>query len=255
MSWRPTAEPEDLSTPDVSLAVEPKVSAVIEPRTRDLGGPLGRARAAFGAAARGRTLSVLRSLRAESFAKGQGMDVRPHPHIHLATVTYLFEGEIVHRDSLGRTRRCPVDINWMTAGRGIVHSERTAARRCAPLCRLHGIQLWVGLPSETKTWSPTFTTIGRRPLPAIERDGARRDPGARRQRVRRAVAVHTFSPLLYADVQMGDGARSWRCPTIANSGRCTSPQGALLCPRACRLQRRGCWCSSPVCPAAGYCPR
>src|SRR5512140_1309750 len=80
-------------------------------------------------------------------APGQGLDVRPHPHIGLATVTYLFEGEIVHRDSLGNVQAIrPGEVNWMTAGRGIAHSERTPPALRASGSRLSGIQVWVGLP-------------------------------------------------------------------------------------------------------------
>src|SRR5436190_7414519 len=78
---------------------------------------------------------------------GKGMDVRPHPHVNLATVTYLFEGEMLHRDSLGSAQLIrPGDINWMTAGRGIVHSERTPPDPRAAGATMHGLQLWVGLP-------------------------------------------------------------------------------------------------------------
>src|SRR5678815_4953534 len=80
---------------------------------------------------------------------GKGMDVRPHPHINLATVTYLFEGEMLHRDSLGSVQEIrPGDVNWMTAGRGIVHSERTPPAARATGGTVHGLQLWVGLPRE-----------------------------------------------------------------------------------------------------------
>src|SRR4029434_10056725 len=89
------------------------------------------------------------------FSPGQGMDVRPHPHINLATVTYLFEGEIVHRDSLGSLQPIrPGDVNWMTAGRGIVHSERTGAALRAAGSTVHGIQLWVGLPRADEETAP-----------------------------------------------------------------------------------------------------
>ena len=81
------------------------------------------------------------------FPAGRGIDVRPHPHIGLATVTYLFEGEILHRDSLGFVQPIrPGEINWMTAGRGIVHSERSAPETRRAPHRLHGIQSWVALP-------------------------------------------------------------------------------------------------------------
>src|SRR5882762_2452228 len=91
------------------------------------------------------------------FAPGSGIDVRPHPHINLATVTYLFEGEILHRDSLGSEQPIrPGAVNWMTAGRGIVHSERSPAdeRKAGP--RMHGLQLWVALPKANEEDAPSF---------------------------------------------------------------------------------------------------
>ena len=91
------------------------------------------------------------------FAPGGGIDVRPHPHINLATVTYLFEGEIFHRDSLGSAQAIrPGAINWMTAGRGIVHSERTPPEPRAAGHRLHGLQIWVALPSAVEESDPSF---------------------------------------------------------------------------------------------------
>jgi len=104
---------------------------------------------------------------------GHGMDVRPHPHINLATVTYLFEGEIVHKDSLGSNQSIrPGDVNWMTAGRGIVHSERTgAAQRKAGLA-LHGLQSWVALPTELEETEPTFQHVEGKSLPELAQPGA-----------------------------------------------------------------------------------
>src|SRR5499427_8289916 len=107
------------------------------------------------------------------FLAGRGLDVRPHPHIGLATVTYLFEGEILHRDSLGSCQPIsPGDVNWMIAGRGIVHSERTAPelRRTGP--RLHGIQTWVALPRASELAEPAFyhhpgATLPRANLPGV----------------------------------------------------------------------------------------
>ena len=88
---------------------------------------------------------------------GGHYDVRPHPHIGLATVTYLFEGAMMHRDSLGHVQRIePGDINWMSAGRGIVHSERTPADLHDVDRPLHGLQLWVALPRELEESEPSF---------------------------------------------------------------------------------------------------
>ncbi len=90
-------------------------------------------------------------------APGEGMDVRPHPHIGLSTVTYLFEGEIMHRDSLGFVQAIrPGAVNWMTAGRGIVHSERTAPELRGGGLRMHGIQTWVALPPDDEEMEPGF---------------------------------------------------------------------------------------------------
>jgi len=101
------------------------------------------------------------------FAPDEGIDVRPHPHICLATVTYLFDGEIVHRDSLGIVQAIrPGAVNLMTAGRGIVHSERSAEDRTKPR-RLHGIQTWMALPGEQEECEPAFTHYAADALPRI----------------------------------------------------------------------------------------
>lgn len=107
------------------------------------------------------------------FGPGKGIDVRPHPHIGLATITYLFEGEIVHRDSLGYEQPIrPGAVNWMTAGRGIVHSERTGPEERARTSRLHGLQVWVGLPKSAEETEPAFEHHTIETLPVIERPEA-----------------------------------------------------------------------------------
>jgi len=104
------------------------------------------------------------------FAPGRGIDVRPHPHIGLATVTYLFEGSQIHRDSLGNVQEIvPGDVNWMTAGRGIVHSERTGPDVRARSHRLHGIQSWVGLPLKNEDDAPGFEHVAKENLPTHAR--------------------------------------------------------------------------------------
>jgi redox-sensitive bicupin YhaK (pirin superfamily) len=106
------------------------------------------------------------------FSKGQGINVRPHPHIGLATVTFLFEGEILHRDSLGYTQPIqPGAVNLMTAGRGIVHSERTSQELLASGQRLHGLQVWMALPDDKQETEPSFTHYAKAMLPVIEHKG------------------------------------------------------------------------------------
>ena len=108
------------------------------------------------------------------FANGEGIDVRPHPHIGLATVTYLFDGAIEHRDTLGSVQTIrPGDVNWMTAGRGIAHSERSPAAERAAGHELHGIQIWIALPTSAEEIDPDFHHHPANSLPQIEKDGVR----------------------------------------------------------------------------------
>ncbi|MCU0868419.1 MAG: pirin family protein [Burkholderiales bacterium] len=106
------------------------------------------------------------------FAPGAGLDVRPHPHIGLATVTYLYEGAFMHRDSLGSVQRIePGAVNWMTAGRGIVHSERSPDDLRAAGHRVHGIQTWVALPADRENTAPDFTHVPAAMLPTHAQPG------------------------------------------------------------------------------------
>jgi redox-sensitive bicupin YhaK (pirin superfamily) len=138
---------------------------------------------------------------------GTGLDVRPHPHIGLATVTFLFEGEIVHRDSLGSVQAIrPGDINWMVAGRGIVHSERSSPPARAQGVRLHGLQCWVALPLEHEEARPSFQHHDRAVLPAVQLPGAQLDV-----LVGSAYGAHSpvrvLSPTLYVHARLAAGAR------------------------------------------------
>ncbi|HEX4339455.1 MAG TPA: pirin family protein [Polyangiaceae bacterium] len=140
------------------------------------------------------------------FEAGRGMDVRPHPHIGLATVTYLFEGEIFHRDTLGSAQSIrPGDVNWMTAGRGIAHSERTAPEYRSASHEYHGIQAWVALPRAHEETAPSFVHHPKATLPLIELAGVE-------LRLIAGVAygarspVETFWPTLYADAKLDAGA-------------------------------------------------
>jgi len=106
------------------------------------------------------------------FRAGNGLDVRPHPHIGLATVTYLFDGEIVHRDSLGTAVAIrPGEVNWMTAGRGIVHSERTGAEQRAAGGPVHGLQMWVALPAAKEEMAAGFTHHDTPEFPVVRENG------------------------------------------------------------------------------------
>lgn len=103
---------------------------------------------------------------------GQPLTVRPHPHIGLATVTYLFEGEIMHRDSLGFTQAIrPGDVNWMVAGRGIVHSERGTPEQIEKGGPIHGIQLWLALPKKLEETDPLFIHYAANSIPSISLPG------------------------------------------------------------------------------------
>jgi redox-sensitive bicupin YhaK (pirin superfamily) len=134
-------------------------------------------------------------------------DVRPHPHIGLATVTYLFEGAMQHRDSTGVAQRIePGAINWMTAGRGIVHSERTPDDLRSRARRSHGLQLWAALPEADETIEPSFSHTPAAAIPTVQMDGA-----ALRVLIGAAFGhaspVPTRSPTLYVDIALAAGAR------------------------------------------------
>lgn len=140
------------------------------------------------------------------FPPGGGIDVRPHPHVGLSTITYLFAGRILHADSLGvRQAIEPGAVNWMTAGRGITHSERTHPDDRARGQTLHGIQAWIALPDAAEDAEPAFEHTPADALPVLDRDGV----------VLRLIAgagwglvspVRTRSPLVYAHGELAPGA-------------------------------------------------
>src|SRR5947209_18499752 len=110
--------------------------------------------------------------RRAEFKSGHGLDVRPHPHIGLSTLTYLYDGEIIHRDNLGvKAPIHPGAVNWMTAGRGIVHSERTAPDHRRDGEPLHGLQFWVGMPTEKEEIDPSFAHLDGNELPIVDGEG------------------------------------------------------------------------------------
>jgi redox-sensitive bicupin YhaK (pirin superfamily) len=143
-----------------------------------------------------------------TLAAGKGLDVRPHPHIGLATLTYLFDGEIEHRDSLGTVQRIvPGEVNWMTAGRGIVHSERTPHEQRAAPRRNFGLQVWLALPREDAEMDPGFSHHGQSELPVVDEGGAQVRLVAGTWRGLRS-PVPVRSPTLFADVQLAGKAKA-----------------------------------------------
>lgn len=182
------------------------VDIVIEPRTRDLGGfTVGRV-LPFAKRRMVGPFIFFDEMGPAEFAPGKGIDVRPHPHIGLATVTYLFDGEIRHRDNLGFDQVIrPGDVNWMTAGRGIAHSERTDDGPRASGQKLHGIQSWIALPEADAECAPSFHHHPKKTLPVIERGGAVMRLIAGEAFGARA-AVKTYSPIFYLGVKAGTGA-------------------------------------------------
>jgi len=136
------------------------------------------------------------------FGKGKGIDVRPHPHVCLSTLTYLFEGEIVHQDSLGckQTIR-PGEVNWMTAGRGIVHSERTSDANRASGQLLHGIQTWIALPKPHEETEPAFYHYDADATPVIRHRRVEMRVVAG-QAFNKRSPVKTFSDLVCIDINM-----------------------------------------------------
>lgn len=140
------------------------------------------------------------------FEPGHGIDVRPHPHIALATVTYLFSGSLEHRDSLGNVREIrPGDVNWMTAGRGIAHSERTPRLARAAGEKIHGIQSWVALPDGREDDEPDFTHYPARVIPQRVLDGVTLSVIAGEALGLRS-PVATAWPTLYVHTQFQPGA-------------------------------------------------
>lgn len=137
---------------------------------------------------------------------GKGLDVRPHPHIGLATVSYLIEGTILHRDSLGSVVPIqPGEVNWMTAGRGIVHSERSPDEVRGAGARLWGLQFWVALPLELEQCAPAFAHYGADAIPRVTRPGARLSV-VLGEAFDVASPVAATSPMFLVDVRLDAGA-------------------------------------------------
>jgi hypothetical protein len=184
------------------------IELVIEQRRRDLGGfEVGRL-LPFASQRMIGPFIFLDRMGPAKFAAGipRSVDVRPHPHIGLSTLTYLFEGEIMHRDSVGSEQAIrPGEVNWMTAGRGITHSERfELARREGG--RMNGLQAWVALPKEHEETDPAFAHHATAALPQSAEQDVRRKLIAGEAYGARS-PVRTYSPLFYVHSTLGAGAR------------------------------------------------
>ena len=181
------------------------IRTLIDPRPRDLGGfSVRRVLPAAGLRMVG-SFIFFDHMGPADFAPGTGIDVRPHPHIGIATVTYLYEGALLHRDSLGVVQDIePGAVNWMTAGRGIVHSERTGPALRQSGHRIHGIQSWVALPRADEETEPAFRHYPAATLPELT-------VGDARLRIIAGTAygaaspVEVRSPTLYVDVRLPRG--------------------------------------------------
>lgn len=201
MSWNPALTP---GCPD-EVGID-SIETLIIPRSRDLGGfEVRRALPAPKRQMVGPFIFFDQAGPAE-FLTGQGVDVRPHPHIGLGTVTYLYRGDFHHRDSLGTDQIIlPGALNWMVAGRGVTHSERTSAAGRSGPHSLYGIQTWVALPDTHEDMAPIFEHHGKAALPVIEDEGieARLILG----NAYGACAPATiYSDAFYADVKLAPGA-------------------------------------------------
>jgi redox-sensitive bicupin YhaK (pirin superfamily) len=202
MSWNPALEP---TCPDA--ATLDSIETLIIPRARDLGG--FSVRRALPAPRRQMVgpFIFFDAMGPVEFLTGQGIDVRPHPHIGLGTVTYLYRGEFEHRDSLGTHQMIyPGEVNWMVAGNGVTHSERTSEVTRQSPSSLFGIQTWIALPEEREDDPAMFEHHGKDALPLLEGEGKEvrlilgEAWGAR-------APVTMLSETFYADVVLQPGAR------------------------------------------------
>lgn len=202
MSWIPTNEPE---CPSEQLDL---IETLIVPRSRDIGGfEVRRALPAPKRQMVGPFIFFDQIGPAEFLTNSGGIDVRPHPHIGLGTVTYLFQGEFQHRDSVGSNQMIyPGEVNWMVAGKGVTHSERTSKETREKPHSLYGIQTWVALPESHEDIDASFEHQGKEALPIIE-DGGARTRLILGNAFGEKSPVKVFSEMFYADVQLDPGAR------------------------------------------------
>ena len=203
MSWQPSNDPV-LGDPKTCDALD----LIIVPRTRDLGDGFAVRRALpHGKRQMVGPFIFFDHFGPAEFRAGHGMDVRPHPHIGLATVTYLFEGTIMHRDSLGTVMAIkPGAVNWMTAGRGIAHSERTPSELRGGGEPIHGLQMWVALPAAKEEMAPAFMHNDASAFPEVsDNDKTIRVVAGGLYGARSP--MQTTSDTMFADVTLEAGAK------------------------------------------------
>ncbi|WP_028716507.1 pirin family protein [Paracoccus sp. J39] len=202
MSWNPALTP---GCPDA--AGMDQIETLIIPRARDIGGfEVRRALPAPKRQMVGPFIFFDQAGPAELLT-GQGIDIRPHPHIGLGTVTYLYRGDFHHRDSIGSDQVIlPGAVNWMVAGRGVTHSERTSAAGRAGPHGLFGIQTWIALPEDREDMAPIFEHHGKEALPEIEAEGVHARLILGHAYGERAPAT-LYSETFYLDVTLAPGAR------------------------------------------------
>ena len=197
---------QECPQPDCRTKPEAAVRHLIKPHEKDLGGFTVRRVLPSIDCRRVGPFIFWDHMGPATFAPGHGMDVRPHPHIGLSTLTYLFAGSIMHRDSLGYVQLVnPGEVNWMTAGRGIVHSERTPPDLRAKGFDIHGIQSWIALPDGQEEVAPAFTHHEAGDLPVIRKGGVTLTLVAGEAFGERS-PVPTHSPLFYVHAEAEAGS-------------------------------------------------
>jgi redox-sensitive bicupin YhaK (pirin superfamily) len=220
MSWQEAEQPNTKDSPCNPVAT------VIIPRARDIGE--FTVRRALPAQARQSVgpFVFFDQMGPATFGPNQALDVRPHPHIGLSTITWLFEGEIRHKDSLGRDLVIrPGEVNWMTAGRGIVHSERSPESQRKAGARLSGIQSWVALPTAQEEREPSFQHYTSDLIPRMN------DTGVALALIvgsgfGKSSPVVTASPTLYAELRLDQG-HTFQFPVLAEEQAVYVAEGAV----------------------------